>query len=215
MNFPAQEELSDRRKRSLRHARWLEIGTIFYNVTEAGISVTAGLLSGSPALVSFGFDAAVEAISASVLFWRLVSEESGVAQSVLSRRTKVTLYVLSLVFLLLGGFILYESIEKLASQKQPDFSLVGVVILCLSLIVNPMLSFRKRRVGKKIDSHELIMDSREQLICLYMTVVVLAGLLLNKYLGWWWADPIAALLIVPYVLIQAWKAFRKAQNAGH
>ncbi len=215
MNFPAQEELSDRRKRSLRHARWLEIGTIFYNVTEAGISVTAGLLSGSPALVSFGFDAAVEAISASVLFWRLVSEESGVAQSVLSRRTKVTLYVLSLVFLLLGGFILYESIEKLASQKQPDFSLVSVVILCLSLIVNPMLSFRKRRVGKKLDSHELIMDSREQLICLYMTVVVLAGLLLNKYLGWWWADPIAALLIVPYVLIQAWKAFRKAQNAGH
>ncbi len=215
MSHPGPQELSTERKHCLRRARWLEIGTISYNVAEAGITVTAGLLKGSPALVSFGLDAAVEATSASVLLWRLTSEEQGVSQAALLRRKQISFYALSVVFVLLASFILYDSISKLLAQQQPNFSQIGFVILCVSLLINPFLSYRKRRVGKQLDSHELVMDSREQLICLYMTVIVLAGLLLNKYLGWWWADPAAALLIVPYVFYQAWQAFRDAREAGH
>lgn len=204
---------NDERRRLLRRGRWLEVATLSYNVLEAGVTITIGFMRGSSALVSFGLDAAVEAISASMLLWRLVSEERGVSQETLQRRKKWSFYVLSGVFIVLAGFILYDSASKLISQKKPEFSTIAVGILVISLVVNPFLSYYKRRVGKQLDSHELVMDSREQLICLYMTVVVLAGLLLSKYLGWWWADPAAALLIVPYVLWQAWEAFGDARGA--
>ncbi len=191
----------------------MEIGTIAYNVLEAGATVTIGLMQNSSALVSFGLDAAVEAVSAGMLLLRITYEQKGAAQEKIARAKRRTLYGLSVVFLVLTGFILYDSASKLVAQKQPGFSTFGVVVLCISLAVNPFLSYFKRRTGKRLDSDEIVMDSREQLICLYMTVVVLAGLLLAKNLNWWWADPIAAMLIIPYVLWQAWRAFRAARRA--
>lgn len=177
------------------------------------MTISVGLMKGSSALVSFGLDAAVEAVSAAMLLWRITSEERGVDQGTLRRRKEWSFYTLSAVFLVLAGFIGYESVSKLVQQKKPEFSMFAIVILVISLFVNPFLSYFKRRAGKRLDSHELVMDSREQLVCLYMTVVVLAGLLLTKYLNWWWADPSAALLIVPYVLWQAWEAFGEARGS--
>lgn len=202
------------RKKRLKKARWLELGTIAYNLIEASVTITVGFLHGSSALVSFGLDATVEAVSASMLLWRISSEEKGRDEETLNRRKTWSFVTLGIVFLVLACFIVFDAVNKLLAQEESGFSITAVVILCISLVVNPFLAYFKHRSGKQIDSKALVMDSREQIICLYMTVVVLAGILLTKWQGWWWADPLAALLIVPYVLWQSWVAFQEAREAS-
>lgn len=123
------------RRRLLKRGRWLEVATLSYNLLEASITVTIGIINGSAALVSFGLDASVEALSAGMLLWRLVSEEKGASQRTLAKRKKWSFYVLCGAFVVLAGFIVYESISKLLSQKTPDFSSIAVGILLASLLI--------------------------------------------------------------------------------
>ena len=198
------------RQRLLRRGRWVEVASLVYNLIEVGVSLTAGFLTGSAALISWGMDSAVESTSAGTMVWRLHGEEKGISDERIRWRKKVALTVLASAFTIAVCFILYEAISKFISQEMPDFNWWGIGILVLSLFVNPLLAWSKYRYGKKLDSPTLKYDAIDTMICEYQTVVALAGLGLAKWMGWWWADPVAALLIVPYV---AWEGFEAAKDA--
>lgn len=111
-------------------------------------------------------------------------------------------------------FITYDSVSKLIDNETADWSTLRVVILVVSLVVNPILIWAKYKYGKKLDSQELIADAKDTFVCLYQTVAVLGGLLAVRWLDWWWADPTAALLIVPYALYESWEAFQSGNNVN-
>ncbi|MBL4803339.1 MAG: cation transporter [Alphaproteobacteria bacterium] len=201
--------MSDRKK-LLKRGRWVETASLIYNICEVIVSVTAGLITGSSALISWGLDSTVEAGSAATMIWRLHGEETGISQKDLQRRKKIALSVISAAFWTVVAFILYEVYSKFQEQTAPEFSALGIGILVLSLIVNPFLAWGKYRYGKKLGAKSLKYDAKDTLICQYQTIVVLIGLGLVEMFGWWWADPVAALAIVPYV---AWEGFNAGRDA--
>ena len=172
------------------------------------MSLTAGFATGSSALVSWGVDSIVESNSAAFMIWRLYGEEKGISDREVRKRKKIALGVLSGAFTIAVPFICYEAISKLISQETASLSWWGIGILLVSLVVNPVLAWGKYHYGKKTDSPSLKYDAIDTMICEYQTIVVLIGIGLVQWQGWWWADPVAALLIVPYV---AWEAY----EAGH
>jgi len=204
--------MDESRRPLLRRGRWVEVASLIYNLIEVGVSLTAGFLTGSSALVSWGMDSAVEATSAGTMIWRLHGEEKGISDDRIRRRMRIALTVLAAAFTFAVGFILYEAVSKFISQEMPDFNWWGIGILLLSLGVNPFLAWGKYRYGKKLDSPTLRYDAVDTMICQYQTVVALVGLGLANWVGWWCADPVAALLIVPYV---AWEGYEAAKDAWY
>ena len=195
------------RGKYLRKARKVQVYNVIYDTIEVVVSLIAGFSSGSAALIGWGLDSIIEVVSASTLWWRLNGEVKGISEKRVRKRERATLYVIAISFLLVSAFITYDSISKLIAQNPPSWSTAGIVILVISLVVNPILIWYKYRYGKKLDSKELIADSKDTFVCLYQTIAVLGGLLAVRYLDWWWADPVAAFLIVPYALKEGWEAF--------
>lgn len=200
------------RGKYLRKARKVQVYNVIYDTIEVVVSLIAGFSSGSAALIGWGLDSVIEVVSAGTLWWRLNGEIKGIDEKRVRKREKATLYVIAISFLLVSAFITYDSISKLIAQNPPSWSTAGVVILVISLVVNPILIWYKYRYGKKLDSKELIADSKDTFVCLYQTIAVLGGLLAVRYLDWWWADPVAAFLIVPYALKEGWEAFQNGRN---
>jgi cation diffusion facilitator family transporter len=200
------------RKSYLQKARKVQGYNIFYDAIEVAVSLTAGFTSGSAALIGWGLDSVIEVISASTLWWRLNGELKGISDKQVKKREKITLYVIAASFLVVSLFITYDSTTKLINKETPNWSTLGVVILLVSLVVNPILIWYKYKYGKKLESKELIADSKDTFVCLYQTIAVLGGLLAVRYLNWWWADPVAALLIVPYALKESWEAYSSAKS---
>lgn len=200
------------RQHDLKKARTLQIWNVIYDVIEVVVSLIAGFASNSSALIGWGLDSTIEVISAATLGWRLHGELKGIDKEKVKKRKKITLYVIATSFTLVCIFITYDSVTKLIIQETADWSTMGLIILLVSLVVNPILIYFKRKYGKKLDSPAMLSDAKDTFICLYQTVVVLIGLLLVNQFGWWMADPIAALLIVPYALKEGWEAFGKARN---
>ncbi len=186
----------------LRQGRLLEYFTIGWNVIEAAVAVWAGVLSGSTALIGFGVDSAIESSSGAVLLWRLqdVSRHD--------TREAAALKLVGLSFLLLAAWVAYESISSLVGREIPSVSYLGIVIAALSLLVMPLLAHRKRQVARRINSRALESDSRQTALCAYLSAILLGGLVLNALLGWWWADPLAALIMVPIILNEGAEALR-------
>lgn len=203
------------RKNNLKQARSLQIWNVIYDVIEVVVSLIAGFTANSSALIGWGLDSTIEVISAGTLGWRLHGEIKGIDEEKVKRRQKVTLNVIAISFTLICVFISYDSITKLINQETANWSTMGLIILLVSLVVNPILIYFKRKYGKKLDSPALLADAKDTFICLYQTVVVLIGLLLVNWLGWWWADPVAALLIVPYAAKEGWEAYNKARNINY
>lgn len=203
---------TQKRQQTLKKAERLQVFNVLYDVVEVGVSLTAGFISGSAALIGWGLDSTIEVISATTLWWRLHGEVEGIPEEEVTKREKITLYVIAVSFLIVSCFITYDSVTKLLSQETASWSTLGLIILCVSLVVNPILIYYKQYYGHELDNDELIADSKDTFICLYQTVAVLAGLLAARYFGWWWADPAAALLIVPYALKEGWEAFRKGRS---
>ena len=202
------------RKKDLKTARKIQLYNIIYDTVEVAVSLIAGFTSGSAALIGWGLDSVIEVVSASTLWWRLNGEIEGIEDKKVKKREKITLFVIAGSFLLVSGFITYDSVTKLINENTPNWSTMGIIILLVSLVVNPILIYYKRKYGKKLDSKELLADSKDTFICLYQTVAVLGGLLAVRYLGWWWADPVAALLIVPYALKEGWGAFKNGRTTS-
>ena len=180
----------------------MEYFTISWNVIEAAVAVWAGVLSGSTALIGFGVDSAIESSSGAVLLWRLqdVSRHD--------TREAAALKLVGLSFLLLAAWLAYESISSLVGRETPSVSYLGIVIAALSLLVMPLLAHRKRQVARRINSRALESDSRQTALCAYLSAILLGGLVLNALLGWWWADPLAALIMVPIILNEGAEALR-------
>src|SRR5258705_5770500 len=180
----------------IRHGRKLEYFTIGWNTLEGLVAVIAGAVAGSISLVGFGIDSFIEVTSGSVLLWRM-SVDSDVHRR--EANEKRALRIVGACFLLLGAYIAYDSISDLWSKRAPEHSIAGIVLACASLVVMPLLSRAKRKVGRALGSASMHADAKQTEFCTYLSAILLAGLLLNAFFGLWWADPLAALIMVPII----------------
>ena len=180
----------------VRHGRRLEYFTIAWNALEGLVAVVAGAIAGSISLVGFGIDSFIEVASGSVLLWRM-SVDAEVQRRELNE--KRALRIVGLCFLLLAAYIAYESALDLWSRRASDHSIPGIVLACASLVVMPLLSRAKRKVGRALGSAAMHADAKQTEFCTYLSAILLAGLLLNAFFGLWWADPVAGLIMVPII----------------
>jgi divalent metal cation (Fe/Co/Zn/Cd) transporter len=167
---------------------------------EAVVAVWAGLAAGSIALVGFGLDSLIEVFAASVVVWQL--------QGASEERERRALRLIGLSFFFLAAYVTIEAIRDLIVASEAEESTVGIVLAAVSLALMPVLAFFKRRVGKAMNSPTLIADSTETLLCSYLSLILLVGLLLNATVGWWWADPLAALGIAFLAVREGLEAWR-------
>jgi len=195
------ETLQIDRRRLGRRAQLLAGASVTYNVIEAVVAVTAGLVAGSVALVGFGLDSVVEVSSGLIIIWQF-------RHPLPETRERQALRLLALSFFALAAYVTFESVRSLITQATPDVSPVGIGLAIASLIVMPFLSWAQRRTGKALNSNAVVADSTQTLLCTYLSAVLLIGLLLNATLGWSWADPIAGLIIAAVAVregVQAWR----------
>jgi divalent metal cation (Fe/Co/Zn/Cd) transporter len=178
----------------LRAGRRLEYFTLGWNLTEAAVAIGAGLLAGSIALIGFGIDSLIESLSGGILLWRLQWSDTDESRERLAHK------LVGVSFFLLALYVAFEAGKSLVRHEEPDTSVVGIVLSIVSLIVMPLLARAKRRVAAKIDSRALYADSRQTDMCAYLSAILLGGLLLNALFSWWWADPIAALCMLPLII---------------
>lgn len=197
------------RQHLLSRAGRLAAFTVVWNVIEGIVAITAASLAGSRALAGFGLDSAVESISATVLLWRIGAERRDPERAEVVER--VAARAIGISFLLLAAYVAYAAIRSLALHDEPDTSPIGIALTLLSLIVMPVLARRKRHVAIALDSRAAQADSAQTRACAYLSAVVLTGLMLNASFGWWWADPIAALGVVAFLLLEG----REALIADH
>jgi divalent metal cation (Fe/Co/Zn/Cd) transporter len=191
----AETAVSERKAVVLR-ARWLEYFTVAWNALEGLVAVIAGTIAGSISLVGFGIDSFIEVTSGAVMLWRM-SVDADVCRR--ERNERRALMIVSACFLALTSYITYESATDLWSKKPPEHSTPGIILACVSLIVMPLLSRAKRRVGRALGSTAIRADAKQTEFCTYLSGILLAGLLLNAFFGLWWADPVAALIMVPII----------------
>src|SRR5712664_2417885 len=180
----------------VQRGRRLEYFTIVWNAIEGLVAVIAGVIAGSISLVGFGIDSFIEVTSGSVLLWRM-SVDAEVQRRELNERR--ALRIVGVCFLLLAAYIVYESVLDLWSRRAPEHSIPGIVLACVSLVVMPLLSRAKRKVGHALGSAAMHADAKQTEFCTYLSAILLAGLLLNAFFGLWWADPAAALIMVPII----------------
>jgi divalent metal cation (Fe/Co/Zn/Cd) transporter len=185
--------------------RKLEYFTIIYNSLEGLIAIGSGLIAGSIALVGFGFDSLIEVISGSVLLWRLYAD---VNEARRERVEAISLRIVGVCFMMLAAYVSFDSIKSLVRSEAPEESLPGIILAAVSLIVMPLLVRAKRRVARGINSGALMADSKQTELCTYLSAILLAGLVLNALLGWWWADPLAALIMVPIIVKEGIEGLR-------
>lgn len=197
------------RERLMRSADGLAMFTVVWNVLEGVVAIVAALAAGSQALLGFGLDSGIESISASILLWRLFAERRAPERAEQVERRAVKLIGLS--FFVLAAFVAVDAIRSLVTASEPEASPVGIALTALSLVVMPVLAHKKRQVGREIGSRSVQADSTQTRACAYLSAVVLGGLLLNALLGWWWADPIAALGVVVFLVREG----RETMSAQH
>jgi divalent metal cation (Fe/Co/Zn/Cd) transporter len=186
----------------LREGRRLEYLTLAWNAIEAVVAIGAGVAAGSTSLVGFGIDSVIESASGAALLWRLQAHDED------GTRERLALRLVGGAFLALAAWVTVESVESLRLREAPSVSPVGIVVAGLSLLVMPWLARRKRRLAARLESRALASDSRQTSLCAYLSAILLGGLVLNALLGWWWADPVAALAMVPIIVNEAREAFR-------
>ncbi len=197
--------LEERRASILRRGRRLEYFTIAYNSLEGLISVVLGLMAGSIALVGFGIDSVIEVTSGAALLWRLHGDNDD-KQS--ERKERITLQIVGVCFLILAVYVSYEAVASLLKREAPERSVLGIILAIASLIVMPLLSRAKRQIAREIGSAAMTADAKQTEFCVYLSAILLGGLVLNAWVGWWWADPLAALIMVPIIANEGREALR-------
>jgi divalent metal cation (Fe/Co/Zn/Cd) transporter len=189
----------------IRRGKALEYLTIGYNCLEGLIAIAAGILSGSVALIGFGLDSAIEVLSGATLLWRLHADVDETRRERVEQRA---LRIVGFSFLLLAAYVLFDAGKSLFRREPPDESIVGIVLAAVSLVVMPLLARAKRRVAAAIGSKALDADATQTALCTWLSAILLGGLVLNATLGWWWADPIAALVMVPIMIREGLEGIR-------
>ena len=190
------------RAHHLKRGRRLEYFTLGWNMLEAVVAIGAGWLASSIALVGFGVDSLIECTSGAVLLWRLASPAHD------ERRERLALRLVGASFFLLAAYVCFEAVKSLVAGEPPEASVAGIVLSAVSLIVMPLLARAKRRVAADLASHAMVADSRQTDICAYLSAILLGGLALNALFGWWWTDPVAALIMVPIIAREGFEAWQ-------
>lgn len=188
------------RDQLVRRGRVLEYFTVGYNSLEGLIAVGSGIVAGSVALIGFGFDSAIEVLSGLILIWRLHSDDEETEQRALK--------LVGLSFLLLAAYVAFDAGKSLLRREAPEESLIGIILAAVSLVVMPLLVRSKRRVARGIKSRALHADATQTALCTYLSAILLLGLGLNAVFGWWWADPAAALIMVPIIVNEGREALQ-------
>ncbi len=202
VDHPGPVPLAPERRRVLtRRIRLLVTATMSYNVIEAVVALSAGAQASSTALVGFGLDSVIEVSSAAAVAWQFSKPDH-------EARERTALRVIALSFFALAAYVSVESLRALAGYAEPRPSIVGIALAAVSLVVMPVLSWVQRSTGRELGSHSAVADSKQALLCTYLSAVLLAGLLLNSLFGWSWADPVAGLVIAAVAVregSEAWK----------
>ncbi|MEV0338489.1 cation transporter [Nocardia sp. NPDC050713] len=191
----------DRKAVLARRIRWFVAATISYNVIEAVIALTEGARVSSTALIGFGLDSVIEVSSAAAVAWQFAGRDP-------ARREKLALRIIAFSFFALAAYVTVESVRGLLGIGDARHSPIGITLAAVSLVVMPVLSWAQRRAGRELGSASAVADSKQTLLCTYLSAVLLIGLLLNSLFGWSWADPIAALVIAAIAVKEgrnAWK----------
>ncbi|MEV0966030.1 cation transporter [Streptomyces sp. NPDC049910] len=193
-----------RREALSRRIRLLVAATITYNVIEAVVAITAGTIASSTALIGFGLDSVIEVSSAAAVAWQFSASDHAVREA----REQRTLRIIAVSFFALAAYVAFGAVRVLTGTGEAEPSAPGIVIAALSLAVMPFLSAAQRRAGREIGSASAVADSRQTLLCTYLSAVLLVGLVLNATLGWSWADPLAALAIAGIAVKEGRDAWR-------
>jgi len=183
-----------------RMALGLVIGTLAYNVIEAVVALWSGTEARSIALLGFGLDSVIETVAAGMLLWRLWHGVRGATEQKLAEMDRRVYRVVGVTFVALAAYIVFQSAWTLIGRIQPHESTIGIGLAIVSVIVMPLVSIGKIRAARHLRSVALLAEAKETLACSYLSLTLLLGLLLNSTLGWWWADPAAALLMVPWIV---------------
>ncbi|MCU1412592.1 MAG: cobalt transporter [Rhodoglobus sp.] len=193
-----------------RRIRWIVGATIAYNVVEAIVAISSGVASSSVALLGFGLDSVVEVLSAAAVAWQFTRKDP-------ERWEKPALRVIALSFFLLAAYVGISAVLSLLGAVEPRHSTVGLILTALSVVIMPLLSLAEYRTGRELGSATAMADSRQTLICSLLSAAVLLGLALNSLFGWWWADSVAALVIVGLAVregVEAWRGDTCATPIG-
>jgi divalent metal cation (Fe/Co/Zn/Cd) transporter len=191
----------ERRDVLTRRVRWLVGATITYNVVEAVVAITAGTVASSSALIGFGLDSTIEVASAAAVAWQFSGRDP-------EARERVALRVIAFSFFALAAYVTVEAVRTLFGAEEAAPSTVGIVLAALSLVIMPFLSYAQRRAGRELGSNSAVADSKQTLLCTYLSGVLLLGLVLNATLGWSWADPVVALVIAAVAVKEGRTAWR-------
>ena len=199
----AAPNLVDRQRHTVlsRRVRLLVSATITYNIVEAVVAISAGAVASSTALIGFGLDSVIEVSSAAAVAWQFSGSDP-------AARERVALRIIAASFFALAGYISIESIRSLLTGEPAQRSVVGIVLAAVSLVVMPSLSYAQRRAGHELGSASAVADSKQTLLCTYLSGALLVGLLLNFLLGWSWADPVVALVIAAAAVREGRMAWR-------
>jgi divalent metal cation (Fe/Co/Zn/Cd) transporter len=190
-----------------RRIRWFVAATITYNVIEAIVAIGEGTRVSSTALIGFGLDSVIEVSSAAAVAWQFSGPEP-------EAREKTALRIIAVSFFALAGYVTIESIRSLSGAAEAGHSAIGIGLTTASLVIMPLLSWAQRRTGRELGSRSAVADSKQTLLCTYLSAVVLAGLVLNSLLGWSWADPIAALILAGVAVNEGREAWRGETCCG-
>ena len=192
---------ADEKRRLGRRAQLLAAASVGYNLVEAVIAITAGLVAGSVALVGFGLDSVVEVSSGLIILWQF-------RHPLPEARERRALRLMAVSFFALAAYVAFESVRTLVTGHDPESSPVGIGLAAVSLMVMPFLSWAQRRTGRALGSHAVVADSTQTLLCTYLSAVLLVGLVMNATLGWSWADPLAGLVIAAVAVKEGRDAWR-------
>jgi divalent metal cation (Fe/Co/Zn/Cd) transporter len=179
--------------------------TLVYNSVEGLVAIGVGLLAGSIALVGFGFDSAIELAASAAALWRLNADVNPVERE---RAELLTLRIVGFLFLALALYVTVDAANALLRREAPESSTVGIVVAVASLVVMPLLARAKRKVATALGSRALRSEAQQTQLCTYLSAILLGGLTLNAFFGWWWADPAAALVMVPIIGKEGVEALR-------
>jgi len=200
--MPANPALTEDRRALLgRRIRWFVAATITYNLIEAAVALTEGARVSSTALIGFGLDSLIEVSSAAAVAWQFAGRDP-------EAREKTALRIIAFSFFGLAAYVAVDAVRSLLGVGEARHSTIGIVLAALSLVIMPVLSYAQRRAGRELGSLSAVADSKQTLLCTYLSAVLLVGLLLNSVLGWSWADPIAGLVIAAVALKEGLDAWR-------
>ncbi len=193
--------------RWLRRGLWLVAGTMLYNALEAFVALWAGIQAESVALVGFGLDSTIEMAAATVVLWRMGIEARGAVASRVERAERLVRRFVGATFLALAAYVLIQSVWILWTGRPPAESVIGIVLAVASLVIMPLIALGKFNVAREIGSAALRAEAKETLACSYLSFCLLLGLSANALVGWWWADPVAAMLMVPWLVKEGLEGF--------